>query len=325
MARLGKRGAARHGGGQLSLWLPVSLPSDKQTQAGASGGTSPLAQEYHGSKSVHIVPLPKGHVEHIVESSSTRRKRGPTRNIALAKKKQVGEKLNIEMPEELRQIVGLECQPLIKELGCIVRKHAPIQVTKWAKIDKADRESLLQMAKDEQACHRKIGIIFVLTFSSDEFKKRSAQNARDRAMQNTPHVTGTKSFARMGVEMTAQTGEVLGPIELYKITHYSNKKHFWVNDYVHHNYEQMVELQSQPIEENEAPVCEEEICSEVLGHKSGYIRGRGHGPKPSRSLSKHHNKLKLEAANKMANELEEKLSAQQKDMEVIKATQKATK
>ncbi|CAK9149221.1 unnamed protein product [Ilex paraguariensis] len=161
-------------------------------------------------------------------------------------------------------------------------------------------------------------------FSSYEFKKRSVQNARNRAMQNTPHVNGTKSFAWMGVEMTAQTGEEVEPIELYKITHYSNKNHSWVNDRAHHNYEQMVELQSQPVGENEAPVCEEEICLEVLGHKSGYIRGCGHGPKPSRSLSKHHNNSELEVANKRANELEEKLNAQQKNMEVIKATQKAT-
>ncbi|CAK9154454.1 unnamed protein product [Ilex paraguariensis] len=361
MAGLGKQGAARRGGGQLSVLLLVSLPSDKQTQTSANGGTLPLAQESHGSMSVNNVPLPEGHVEHNVESSSTRRKRGPTQNIALAKKKQVGEKLNVEMPEELGRIVGLECQPLTTELGCIVRKHAPLQVTKWAKIDKADRESLLQMAKesfnlhDEQVkdltfaqmntqyrnhrhkLHKNYFLPHPTTevtmqhpppgvpqedwnylcsyFSSDEFKKRSAQNARNRAMQNTPHVIGTKSFARMGVEMTAQTGEVLGPIELYRITHYSNKKHSW---------EQMVELQSHPVGENEAPVCEEEICSEVLGHKSGYIRGCGHGPKPNRSLSKHHDKSELEAANKRANELEEKLNAQQKDMEVIKATQKAT-
>ncbi|CAK9151903.1 unnamed protein product [Ilex paraguariensis] len=69
------------------------------------------------------------------------------------------------------------------------------------------------------------------------------------------------------------------------------------------------ELRSQPVVENETPVCEEEICLEVLGHKSGYIRGRGHGLKLSRSLSKHHKKLELEATNKRANELEEKLNA----------------
>ncbi|CAK9171826.1 unnamed protein product [Ilex paraguariensis] len=102
MAGLGKQGAARRGGGQLSVLLPVSLPSDKQTQTGANGGTLPLAQESHGSMSVNNVPLPEGHVEHNVE------------------------------------------------LRCIVRKHAPLQVTKWAKIDKADRESLLQMAKFEE-------------------------------------------------------------------------------------------------------------------------------------------------------------------------------
>ncbi|CAK9182021.1 unnamed protein product [Ilex paraguariensis] len=66
--------------------------------------------------------------------------------------------------------------------------------------------------------------------------------------------------------------------------------------------EQMVELQSQPIGENEASIYEEEICSKVLGHKSGYIRDREHGLKPNRSLYKHHNKSELEIANKMANE-----------------------
>ncbi|CAK9180837.1 unnamed protein product [Ilex paraguariensis] len=219
---------------------------------------------------------------------------------ACKKKKQVGEKLNVEMPEELGRIVGLECQPLITELGCIVRKHAPLQVTKWAKIDKADRESLLQMAKisafpkvtmqHPPPCVPQEDYNYICSyFSSDEFKKRSAQNARNQPMQNTPHVIGTNSFAQMGVEM-----------------------------------DQMVEIQSQPIGENKAPICEEEICSEVLGHKSGYMHGRGHGPKPSRSLSKHHNKSELEAANKRTNELEEKLNAQQKDMKVIKATQKAT-
>ncbi|CAK9143870.1 unnamed protein product [Ilex paraguariensis] len=101
MARLGKQGAARRGGVQLSILLPISLPFDKQTQTGANGGTLPLSQESHGSTSVNNVPLPEGHVKHNVESSSTRRKRGPTRNIALAKKKQPGEKLNVKMPEEL--------------------------------------------------------------------------------------------------------------------------------------------------------------------------------------------------------------------------------
>ncbi|CAK9134834.1 unnamed protein product [Ilex paraguariensis] len=298
MAGLGKRGTARRGGGQLSLLLPVSLPSDKQTQVGANGRTSPLTQESHGSKSVHTVPLPKGHVEHNVESSSTRRKWGPTQNIDLAKiKKQAGEKLNVEMPKELGRIVGLECQPLITKLGCIVWKHAPLQVTKWELFNLHDELvkdiTFAQMNTQYQNHHHKLHKNYFLPhpttevamqhsppgvpqedwnylssyFSSDEFKKMSAQNARNQAMQNTPNI--------------AQTGEVLGPIELYKITHDSNKKLSWVNDRAHHNY-------------------------------------------PSRSLSKHHNKSELEAANKRANELEEKLSAQQKDMKVIKGTKKAT-
>ncbi|CAK9182020.1 unnamed protein product [Ilex paraguariensis] len=67
MTRLGKQGAAKHGGGQLSLLLLLSLPYDKQTLDCADGGTSPLAQKSHGSTSVHIVPLLEGHVEHNVD------------------------------------------------------------------------------------------------------------------------------------------------------------------------------------------------------------------------------------------------------------------
>ncbi|CAK9149924.1 unnamed protein product [Ilex paraguariensis] len=134
-------------------------------QASANGSTLSLARESHCSMSVHIVPFSEGHVEHNVE-------------IVLAKKKQASEKLNVEMPEELGQIVGLECQALITKLGCIIRKHAPLQMTKWAKIDKDNGDSLVQMAK-----------------------------------------------------------------------------------------EQMVELQPQLVGEDEAPVCEEKICLEVLGHK----------------------------------------------------------
>ncbi|CAK9179034.1 unnamed protein product [Ilex paraguariensis] len=90
----------------------------EKTQGRANGGTLPLAQKSHYSTSVHTVLLQEGHVEHnafmfstksstniihtfSLESSSMRRKWGPTQNIALAKKKQADEKLNVEMLEEL--------------------------------------------------------------------------------------------------------------------------------------------------------------------------------------------------------------------------------
>ncbi|MQM16880.1 hypothetical protein Taro_049840, partial [Colocasia esculenta] len=45
-------------------------------------------------------------------------------------------------------------------------------------------------------------------------------------------------------------------------------------------WERMVQMQQQSTIESDSPIVEDDICAEVLGRTSGYIRGRGHGPKP---------------------------------------------
>ena len=48
----------------------------------------------------------------------------------------------------------------------------------------------------------------------------------------------------------------------------------------------MVKLQSIPVEEETEPKSIDNIMDEVLGTRSGYIKGLGYGPKPSSSRSK---------------------------------------
>ncbi|CAK9137619.1 unnamed protein product [Ilex paraguariensis] len=66
--------------------------------------------------------------------------------------------------------------------------------------------------------------------------------------------------------------------------------------------------------EDENPKNEEKICSQVLGYRSEYIRGRGSGPKPNSSSSKQYYRAELEAANRRANELAEQLNSHQLKM-----------
>ena len=40
----------------------------------------------------------------------------------------------------------------------------------------------------------------------------------------------------------------------------------------------MLELQKQPVPESGQALTETEICVQVLGSRSGYIKGLGHGP-----------------------------------------------
>lgn len=74
-----------------------------------------------------------------------KRKRGPTRNISLAKKKAAGQKLLVEISADDNRIVGSDSSSFIAEGGCVVRKQATLQVTKWARIDANEREVLRKM------------------------------------------------------------------------------------------------------------------------------------------------------------------------------------
>ncbi|KAL0324725.1 UNVERIFIED_CONTAM: hypothetical protein Scaly_2439600 [Sesamum calycinum] len=91
-------------------------------------------------------------------------------------------------------------------------------------------------------------------------------------------------------EYQVENGGVVGPIELYKLTRYKCEKDSengcWVSAVAKENYEKMMELRIERQAAGESLVDEEQICAEVLGYKSGYIRGRGAGPKPKTSFSK---------------------------------------
>lgn len=62
--------------------------------------------------------------------SSPKRKRGATRNIALAKKKKVNEKLEIEVSKESCRIIGKEAKHHITKAVCVARRYVSLQVSK---------------------------------------------------------------------------------------------------------------------------------------------------------------------------------------------------
>ncbi|KAL7160686.1 hypothetical protein ABFS83_01G113900 [Erythranthe nasuta] len=93
---------------------------------------------------------------------------------------------------------------------------------------------------------------------------------------------------------------MVGQIELYKLTRCRSEDEFdegcWVNEGAKEKYYKMLELQNKKLDEGELIVDEENICGEVLGFKSGYIRGRGTGPKPKRFLPNQNYGKELEEA-----------------------------
>ncbi|RVW85213.1 hypothetical protein CK203_046640 [Vitis vinifera] len=81
----------------------------------------------------------------------------------------------------------------------------------------------------------------------------------------------------------------------------------WINQEAEASYEKMLELQKQPVPEGGQALKEAEICVQVLGSRSGYIKGLGHGPRPpsssSKSTHKSHREIELENELKATREL----------------------
>lgn len=82
----------------------------------------------------------------------------------------------------------------------------------------------------------------------------------------------------------------------------------------------MLELRAKYQEEG-VPMTDGEICMEVLGKKSGYVRGLGPGPKPPSSLSGKTSNAELDEARKRADEAEKQTSKLTEEMENMKAKQ----
>ncbi|XP_058111147.1 uncharacterized protein LOC131254161 [Magnolia sinica] len=125
-------------------------------------------------------------------------------------------------------------------------------------------------------------------FSSDSFQKRSKINSDNRGKLEVNHVAGSKSFVRLRYDMRDSiTGQEPKPVDFYKGTHCRQATGSWIHPRASEIWEEMNTLRSQPTPDG-TQRSEPEILSQVLGTRSGYVRGFGHGAKlmaPARAAS----------------------------------------
>ena len=74
------------------------------------------------------------------------KRRGRTRNITLARKRDDNETLSIEVDSSIRRIVGKDSQYFISESGCVVRKFGRLNVDKWSHLEAEYRENIYKTA-----------------------------------------------------------------------------------------------------------------------------------------------------------------------------------
>ncbi|KAI3924763.1 hypothetical protein MKW92_028419 [Papaver armeniacum] len=157
-------------------------------------------------------------------------------------------------------------------------------------------------------------------FESDEFQKSSTQGKQSREANTTIHCTGSKPFARYREEMCdPETGEVVEQIEFYKLTHCKND--VWTCHTAEENYGKMLELRAAPTPEGSTPLTDAQICEQVLGVRSGYVKGLGHGyEKPSSSSIEYNAELgealrRADEAERRNKELEERVEEQNRTIQ----------
>ncbi|XP_058100557.1 uncharacterized protein LOC131245248 [Magnolia sinica] len=116
-------------------------------------------------------------------------------------------------------------------------------------------------------------------FSSDSFQKRSKINSDNIGKLEVNHVASLKSFVRLRHDMRdSVTGQEPGPVDFCKGTHCRQSTGSWVHPRASKIWEEMNTLRSQPTPDG-TQRSEPEILRQVLGIRSGYVRGFGHGAK----------------------------------------------
>ncbi|KAB1203056.1 hypothetical protein CJ030_MR8G023485 [Morella rubra] len=115
-------------------------------------------------------------------------------------------------------------------------------------------------------------------FTSEAFMKRSEQNKKNRSKLTVNHAAGSRSFQRTRACMKNQESGNINPAELYK-KNYTNKDGIWTSEGAREIYERMDAFQRKCDLEGKT-YTEIEVYSEILGKKSGYVRGLGRAVKP---------------------------------------------
>ncbi|KAM3308955.1 hypothetical protein P3S67_010699 [Capsicum chacoense] len=133
-----------------------------------------------------------------------------------------------------------------------------------------------------------------------EHKKRCKINKANRTKLKYNHFIGSKAFVAARAEIGGKEfeGIDLDRIELYKNTHYKNKKG-WSSEEAETNYNNMKDLQAL-YTSGESSITIDEIMDVVPGTKSGYIKGLGYGPKPNTTRATQRRTTELEDSLKKA-------------------------
>ncbi|KAG6470107.1 hypothetical protein ZIOFF_071161 [Zingiber officinale] len=207
--------------------------------------------------------------------------------------------------------IGPNAASFMTKLGLSVKKFAPLQAKSWKHIP----------AENKRMIYDRISAAFDISFqegSSSVMKETdrlmSARYRDNRSKMHNhykklSHLPPAERRQHIPIEFCetqddwnymcdlfeseafqTDQSQRKDRITVFNETHYSSKKG-WIGDTAKTTYDDMVRLRDECIlSQNPEDVIDvvqiaDTVCDQVLGTRSGYIRGLGSGPKPVRSTS----------------------------------------
>ncbi|KAL3534929.1 hypothetical protein ACH5RR_003390 [Cinchona calisaya] len=121
-----------------SVELPSPTAGGKQAREQDDSSPNSI---YVGSD--HLVSCASNNVEDIEELHEDenelailKRKRVPTRNIALSRKRKAGVKIKVDVSGESRRLIGEDAQSFISKTSCVIQKFGKWRAPKWDLLSK---------------------------------------------------------------------------------------------------------------------------------------------------------------------------------------------
>ncbi|KAL2461881.1 Uncharacterized protein Adt_45301 [Abeliophyllum distichum] len=274
-----------------SCELTTEVPSSKASCNGSLSMTNSQAKISTSSFQTTNVQAPTP-----LPQPLHRKGRGPTRGKGTNNIVAAAGKISLDISKNSRRAIGNQQARLASECGYIVRSFAPLRYKRWINIPKEEKNTLYVRVL------AKFNLDLIVEHVFKCVNDTLARQYRDyRCRLKEKYFNG-----KLLDDAIRNCPSDVKQVDRDWLCEYWSTPEF---------QEIVLEIKEQPIlEESEAPT-EFEIMQKVLGKCRGYIRGFGHGPKPTSS----HGSIDLTSTDTESIALREKIEKQEQELVYVRA------
>ncbi|KAK9997340.1 hypothetical protein SO802_022026 [Lithocarpus litseifolius] len=229
----------------------------------------------------------------LIASATMANKRKRGRNLCTKfKKLRENGLILITIPPGAKGPVGKNASVFTRRVGFVVCEHVNLSYESWSKAPEEHRQTLknrlveyLKFIKEEVRANVSPDLTqdnwdaLCDLYETDKWKGKSKRNKENRGKNKIGHTCGSKSFIAYYEE--------IGKVDFYKMTRTKKDGSFATTFNEEKNLINIPNLMKEKVADEENQSTEEEIFTEVLGTRRGFVRGMGKFVIPTPTPSSH--------------------------------------